>query len=84
MGDWAAPGDGWYEIGSGEPRKISDEEAAAMMRGEEAAASIVWFMTGEEDGTAWSAAMENVMLPGGQILPPRVQAVLLDTVPYEG
>jgi hypothetical protein len=32
---WTAPESGWYEFGDGEPRKLSDKEVAAMLRGED-------------------------------------------------
>ena len=51
MSTWTAPEDGWYEMGSGQPRKLSDEEAAAMSRGEEAGASVARFLAGEEGRT---------------------------------
>ena len=38
-------------MGSGQPRKLSDEEAAAMSRGEEAGASVARFLAGEEGRT---------------------------------
>ena len=55
MSTWTAPEDGWYEMGSGQPRKLSDEEAAAMSRGEEAGASVARLLAGEEGGpSCWT------------------------------